>query len=58
MKIWAVFFWGSYALLTGCAMTRGPVTKQALEPPYASERHGGMDGAVYLRVTEHEGEWK
>lgn len=51
--IWAVLIWGAATIfLPGCAMTRGPVTKQAPDPPYAGERHGGMDRAVYLRVEE------
>ena len=40
------------AFLSACTMTRGPVTKQATEPPYMGEMHGGMDRAVYLRVEE------
>ncbi len=34
------------------------VNKQAPEPPYAWQWHGGMDRAEYLKVTENEGEWK
>ena len=50
----AVLFWGGVAwALSSCSpRTFKEVNKQAPEPPYAGQYHGGMDRARYLKVGE------
>ena len=48
----AALVFGLFVLLGCSPRAFQEVNKLAPEPPYAGERHGGMDLARYLRVEE------